>query len=46
MKRIWKDVFRMAGAVQKTCSAEMLGGLGADYIFGASVHQFWKDDFA
>ena len=27
-----KDVFRMAGAVQKTCSSEMLGGQGADFL--------------
>ena len=28
LKRICKDAFRVAGAVQKTCSSEMLGGLG------------------
>ena len=28
-KRIFKDAFRVAGAVQKTCSSEMLGGQGA-----------------
>ena len=27
LKRIWKDAFRVAGAVQETCSSEMLGGL-------------------
>ena len=27
LKRIFKDAFRVAGAVQKTCSSEMLGGL-------------------
>ena len=26
LKRIFKDAFRVAGAVQKTCSSEMLGG--------------------
>ena len=26
LKRIRKDAFRMAGAVQETCSTEMLGG--------------------
>ena len=30
LKRIFKDAFRVAGAVQKTCSSEMLGGQGAD----------------
>ena len=32
LKRIWKDAFRMAGAVQETCSSEMLGGPGADFL--------------
>ena len=31
LKRIFKDAFRVAGAVQKTCSSEMLGGQGADF---------------
>ena len=34
LKRICKDTFSVAGAVQETCSSEMLGGEGAD--FGAS----------
>ena len=32
LKRICKDAFRVAGAVQETCSAEMLGGQGADFL--------------
>ena len=28
LKRVWKDAFRVAGAVQETCSSEMLGGSG------------------
>ena len=32
LKRIWKDAFRVAGAVQETCSSEMLGGQGADFL--------------
>jgi len=32
LKRICKDAFRAAGAVQKTCSSEMLGGQGADFL--------------
>ena len=32
LKRIFKDAFRVAGAVQKTCSSEMLGGQGADFL--------------
>ena len=40
LKRICKDTFSVAGAVQETCSSEMLGGPGADFLrgvhFGAS----------
>jgi len=40
LKRICKDAFSMAGAVQETCSSELLGGPGADFLrglhFGAS----------
>ena len=32
LKRICQDAFRVAGAVQKTCSWEMLGGQGADFL--------------
>jgi len=32
MQRIWQDAFRVAGAVQETCSSEMLGGQGADFL--------------
>ena len=39
LKRICKDAFRMAGAVQKTCSSEMLGGQGADFLRGVA---FWS----
>ena len=38
-KRIWKDTFCVAGAVQKTCSSEMLGGQGADFLRGVA---FWS----
>ena len=37
-KGIFKDAFRVAGAVQKTCS-EMLGGQGADFLRGVA---FWS----
>ena len=51
LKRICKDAFCVAGTVQETCSSEMLGGPGADFLRGAA---FWsigssgllKDDFA
>ena len=50
LKRICKDAFSVAGAVQETCSSEMLGGPGADFLrglhFGASDLQVWEDDFA
>ena len=32
LKRICKNAFCVAGAVQKTCSSEMLGGQGADFL--------------
>ena len=32
LKRTWKDACRVAGAVQETCSSEMLGGQGADFL--------------
>ena len=39
LKRICKDAFSVAGAVQKTCSSEMLGGQGADFLRGVA---FWS----
>ena len=35
----WKDAFHVAGAVQETCSSEMLGGQGADFL---RVVAFWS----
>ena len=32
LKRIFKDAFRVAGAVQKTCSSEMFGGQSAHFL--------------
>ena len=39
LKRICKDAFSVAGAVQTTCSSEMLGGEGADFLIGVA---FWS----
>ena len=39
LKRICKDAFSGAGAVQKTCSWEMLRGQGADFLRGVA---FWS----
>ena len=39
LKRICKDAFSVAGAVQKTCSSEMLGSQGADFLRGVA---FWS----
>ena len=39
LKRIWKDAFRLAGAIQETCSSEMLEGQGADFLRGVA---FWS----
>ena len=33
LKRICKDAFSVAGAVQETCSSELLGRPGADRTF-------------
>ena len=32
LKRTWDDAFRIAGSIQETCSPEMLGGHGADFL--------------
>ena len=32
LKKIWKVAFRLAGTVQETCSSDMLGGQGADFL--------------
>jgi len=34
LKRICKDAFSVAGAIQETCSSEMLGGPGTDFRRG------------
>ena len=39
LKRTCKDAFSVTGAVQKTCSWEMLGGQGADFLRGVA---FWS----
>jgi len=36
VKRICKDAFSVAGAVQETSSSELLGGLGADFLRGVA----------
>ena len=38
LKRICKDAFYVAGAVPETCSAQMLGGQGTDFLRGVT---FW-----
>ena len=39
LKRIWKDAFSLATAIQETCPSEMLGGPGAHFLrWGA----FWS----
>ena len=39
VKRICKDAFRLAGAVQETHESEMLEGPGADFLRGVA---FWS----
>ena len=47
VKRICKDAFSVAGALQETCLSEMLGGPGADFVRGgASDLQVCWDGFA
>jgi len=42
-KRICKDAFSVAGAVQETCSSEMLGGPGADFLRRVALwHQIFR----
>jgi len=46
LKRICKDAFYTAGAIQETHESDMLGGPGADFLrevaFGASIVRFAK----
>ena len=39
LKRICKDAFSAPGAVQETCSSQLLGGPGADLLRGVA---FWS----
>ena len=39
LQRICKDAFRVAGAIQETCSSEMLGDQGGDFLGGVA---FWS----
>ena len=39
LKRICKDAFSVARAVQETFSSELLGGQGADFLRGVA---FWS----
>ena len=43
LKRLCKDAFSAAGAVQETCSSELLGGPGADFLRGVA---FWSLRFS
>ena len=44
LKRVCKDAFSVAGAVQETCSSELLGGPGADFLRGSCIleHQIFR----
>ena len=43
LKRICKDAFSVAGAVQETFSSELFGGQGADFLRGVA---FWSIRFS
>jgi len=36
LKRIWKDAFRVAGAVQETHGVDVLGDQGGDFLRGVA----------
>ena len=40
LKRICKDAFSVAGAVQETCSSELLGGPGRGCILEPQIFRF------
>jgi len=40
LKRIYKDAFSVAGAIQETCSSELLGGPGAGCILEHQIFRF------
>jgi len=43
LKRICKDAFSVAGAVQETCSSELLGGAGDGFLRGCILeHQIFR----
>ena len=42
LKRICKEAFSVAGAVQEICSSELFGGPGADFLRGVV---FWSIRF-
>ena len=44
LKRICKDAFSVAGAVQETFSSELFGGQGADFLRGGCIleHQIFR----
>ena len=43
MQRIWQDAFRVAGAVQETCSSELLGGPGGNFLRAVALeHQIFS----
>ena len=42
LKRICKDAFSVASAVQETSSSELLGGLGADFLRGVAFWQIFR----
>jgi len=43
LKRICKEAFSVAGAVEEICSSELLGGPGADFLRGVA---FWSIRFS
>ena len=46
LNRICKDANSVAGAVQETCSSELLGGLGAGFLRGVAFWSLRSSGFA
>ena len=42
LKKIWKDAFHVAGAIEETCSSKMLGGQRANFLRGFAFWSIWS----
>ena len=42
LKKICKDAFHVAGAIEETCSSKMLGGQRANFLRGVAFWSIWS----